>query len=64
MSAKRTMRFTAQGFRSQEIEIAPDADDPRSKRYDIIAEEVSIDKVIRPDYSWSITNYSILVFTN
>lgn len=37
---KRTIYFTAPGLRNQEIEIAPEAIPPSSKREDIIREEV------------------------
>jgi hypothetical protein len=39
---RRTIQFTAEGFRSQEIEIAPDIPmQSLSKRYAVIKEEVS-----------------------
>lgn len=42
MAAGRTVQFTAEGFRSQEIEIAPDVPMQKlSKRYAVIKEEVS-----------------------
>jgi hypothetical protein len=37
---ERTLHYTAQGFRSRLVEIAPDVGDPYSKRTDIIEKEV------------------------
>ncbi len=40
MDRKRTVHFNAPGFKSQEVEIAPDIDPIHSKRKHLIAEEV------------------------
>lgn len=40
MEDKRTLHFTSQGFRAQEIEIAPDVSDVVSKRRPLIENEV------------------------
>ena len=37
----RSLHFTAPGFRPQIVDIAPDAEDPRSKRYEIFEKEDS-----------------------
>lgn len=37
--SRRTLHFAAPGFKTQLIEIAPDAEDPRSKRHEIIKNE-------------------------
>lgn len=39
MSKRRTVHFTTEGLRPQVVEIAPDAQDPISKRNDIIKQE-------------------------
>lgn len=36
--SSRTLHFTAPGLKSQLIDIAPESDDPQSKRYDVLAE--------------------------
>lgn len=36
----RPLHFTTPGFRPQIVDIAPDAEDPRSKRYEIFESEV------------------------
>jgi hypothetical protein len=37
-SSSRTLHFTAPGLKSQLIDIAPESEDPLSKRYDVLAE--------------------------
>lgn len=39
MSKRRTLHVASQGFRPQLVEIAPDAEDPISKRFDLIKNE-------------------------
>ena len=36
--SSRTLHFTAPGLKSQLIDIAPESDEPQSKRYDVLAE--------------------------
>lgn len=38
----RTIHYTASGYRPQLVDIAPDAEDIQSKRFEIIEEEVSV----------------------
>lgn len=38
--SERSMHFTSRGYRSQVFALAPDINDPKSKRYDIIDKEV------------------------
>ena len=44
-NSDRTLHFTAPGLKSQLIDIAPESEEPLSKRYDVLAEgDDSLDK--------------------